>query len=143
MNTQCGIWLDHHQAKIVNLYGSECSVVTIESAVENRHRSTGGFKGKQPYVHRSVNSSSRSDTRRKNEWHRHYENIADKIPDHADVFIMGPGPAKIDFRKFIHLRSAKDINIVGVESSKKQTTRQLIAKVKLRFGITNRIQRFQ
>ncbi|TWW07881.1 hypothetical protein E3A20_29900 [Planctomyces bekefii] len=87
---QLGIWVSHQRAIVVQLSGDECSIQEIESPVESHVKSTGGVRGRQPYVHRSVQSTGHKDRRRSQELKDHYGAILQAIGSEAEVFLLGP-----------------------------------------------------
>lgn len=133
MHERCGIWIDHREALIVRFAGGDYEVERIQSPVESRHKSTGGSLGSRPYVHRSVNSAARSDQRRHNEWHRHYQTVLSKIHGVNSVFILGPGPAKKEFATFLRANAETELEVSEVRPAKRMTSKQLIAAVREAF----------
>ena len=135
MEDLVGIWVSHKIAKIVKLsLEGTCTLLTLESKVESRRKSTGGTPSKIPYSHGGVSVTKYSD-RLAHQLHKFYSRIISKIASAEKIYILGPGLAKKELEKEINQKKELAPKLVGIEPSDKMTDPQLIAKIKSYFGV--------
>jgi hypothetical protein len=139
MPANYGIWIDHKSAIVVHLEDHTYTVTRIASEAERKHRATGGVRGQQPFVHRSVNSGARDEAHRRNDWQRHYERVIQALPIDASVYVLGSGQAKAEFVGYLKRHGPPTIEVMGVEATPRLTQGQLIARIKTAFGVETRI----
>ncbi len=119
MKKEIGLWIDHQQAVIVTIQNQAEAIKHIESNVDKR-------------VHHESFTESKSDRRFIDQLTHYYDEILTHLHDATDVYIMGPGEAKVEFLK--HLESQKlTANILPVETADKMTDPQIAAQVRSSF----------
>lgn len=137
MQNLVGVWVSRGQAKIVNLTpDGQSQLLTLESKVESRRKSTGGAPSRVPYAHGGVSAPKQSE-RLTNQLHDFYCNILQRIHSAEKIYVLGPGLAKKELQKEMKKRKNFLAKLAAVESSDKMTDPQLVARVKTYYGIAN------
>jgi hypothetical protein len=137
MNDKVGLWIDHQKAIIVFIKKYIIAKKTIKSEVEPHVRLSEGSHSSKPYRSKDVVSEARRNAKYKLHLDIFYQRVADNIRKVEDIFIFGPGEAKIELKK--HLEKSKDLGmqVRGIEPADKMTERQIVAKVKDFFSFSN------
>jgi stalled ribosome rescue protein Dom34 len=97
------VWLDHLRAVVIDFSRESEHVHLVPSDTEQRqiHRKSGSDTGGKKIA----------------EDHRFFDDIVAAIGDAREVLIVGPGQAKMNFRKDLDKRHRKVADlVVGVES---------------------------
>lgn len=106
------LWLDHHDAKIFHFDRDSYEAKTIESA----HR----------HVRRHPSMTAQRD--HPADAQRYYHEVARAIEDAAQILVVGPATAKLEFIKHVHAHDrGLEGKIVGVETVDHPTDGQLLA----------------
>lgn len=134
MSTKTGIWIDHKKAVIISLDGEKEKVLTIESQAGKRVRLSGGSRSKIPYGTQEFGAGNSRDRKYMHNLKRYYSKICNCIKYSDTIYVMGPGEAKIEFKK--HLEESKSLwgLISKIDTAGKMTDAQLAAKVREHFG---------
>jgi hypothetical protein len=130
MEKKIGIWIDHREAILVSLEGDRTTVERIESHAESHFRSSGGWKAGGTSVAQSVSKEQKADERRKHQFHSFYQMVIKKAGNADNIFIFGPGEAKLELAKEIRKIKGQQDRIEAVEASDRLTENQIVAKVK-------------
>lgn len=130
MKKKIGIWIDHKEAIIVSVEGDQSSVERIESNAESHFRPSGGWKAGATSVAQSVSREQKAEERRKHQFHNFYQMVIKVIGKAENIFIFGPGEAKLELSKEIKKLKGQADRIVAVEASDRLTENQIVAKVK-------------
>jgi hypothetical protein len=125
-----GIWVDHKEAILVSLEGDQAAVERVESNAESHYRPSGGWKASGSSVAQSVSKEGKADERRKHQFHNFYQEVIKKTSEADNIFIFGPGEAKLELAKEIKLIKGHRDKITAVEASDRLTENQIVAKVK-------------
>jgi len=125
-----GIWIDHREAILVAIEGAQTTVERIESQAEGHFRPSGGWKAAGTSVAQSVSKEQKADERRKHQYHNFYQMVINKVGKADNIFIFGPGEAKLELAKEIEKIKGQHDRIAAVEASDKLTENQIVAKVK-------------
>ena len=139
MKKKMGIWIDHKEAILVSIEGDQTTVESIESHAESHFRPSGGRKAAGTSVAQSVSREQKADERRKHQLHKFYQMVIKKAGKADNIFIFGPGEAKLELAKEIEKIKGKHAKIAVVESSDRLTEKQIIAKVKSFFLAAGRL----
>lgn len=131
MNKNIGIWLDHKHAYIVSLIGKKEHVHQIESNADSHYRISGGSRSK--IASGEISSEHRVEEKHKHQLHHYYQEIISEIKDAQNIFILGPGEAKLEFKKELQNSGELSGKITGIETTDKMTEKQIVAKVKKYF----------
>ena len=134
MSTKTGIWIDHKKAVIISLDGEKEEVLTIESKAGKRVRLSGGSRSKLPYGTQEFAAGNRRDRKYMQNLKRYYSKICNRVKHSDSIYIMGPGEAKIEFKK--HLEESKPLCglISRIDNAGKLTDAQVAAKIRAHFG---------
>ena len=129
MKKEVGLWIDHRQAVIVTLQDKEEDIQRIESKVEKRVRFSGASHGSVETAPYDDYAEDKRDRRINDQITRYYDEIIALLRDANNVLIMGPGPAKVEFQKYLDKQKLGQA-IIGVEAVDKLTDAQIAAKVR-------------
>jgi hypothetical protein len=130
MKKKIGIWIDHKEAILVSIEGGQTTVERIESHAESHFRPSGGWKAAGTSVAQSVSKEQKADERRKHQFHNFYRMVIKKIGEAGNIFIFGPGEAKLELAKEVEKIKSQHSKIAAVEVSDRLTENQIVAKVK-------------
>ena len=125
-----GIWVDHKEAILVSIEGDQATVERIESHAESHFHPSGGWKAAGTSVAQSVSKEQKADERRKHQFHNFYQMVIKKAGEANNIFIFGPGEAKLELAKEIEKIKGQHDRIAAVEASDRLTENQIVAKVK-------------
>jgi len=129
MNSVVGVWIDHREAVVVTVDEEEAEMVHVESHVEKSHRLAGGSRSNTPYGPQDIASEHRLEERRKHQLDRFFEGLTVHLRSAEQIFIMGPGEAKLKFVRHLHHDHAARQRVVGVETRDKMTDNQIVEAV--------------
>ena len=138
MKKMVGIWLDRRQAYIVTLLedkfvSDEVKTIfeCIESNVEPRVRLSGGSRTRRtPYGPQEIAVDGKQEKRIKQQLRQYFNRIIHAIKDASMIFIMGPGEAKVEFKRYLERSGQMADRIVKSETADKMTVNQIKAKTK-------------
>ena len=139
MKKKIGIWINHKEAVLVSIEGDQTTVERIESHAESHFRPSGGRKAAGTSVAQSVSKEQKADERRKHQYHNFYQMVIKKAGNTDNIFIFGPGEAKLELAKEIEKIKGKHGRIAAVEASDRLTKNQIVAKVKSFFLVADRL----
>lgn len=131
MTKRIGLWIDHAQAHVITLSnGAAPEVLTIESDVERRHRSTGNEGPAVPgQLHGSA--AKRYEHRREQEMHRFFGEVIEVLASADRLLVMGPGVAKDQFRRAIKRKKSLSAKLEAVEPcDTRLSSAQIVARVR-------------
>lgn len=141
MKKKIGIWIDHKEAILVAIDGAQTTVDRIESDAESHFRPSGGRKAGGTSVAQSVSREQKADERRKHQYHSFYQMVITKAGKADSLFIFGPGEAKLELAKEIEKIKGQKSRVAAVETSDRLTEKQVVAKVKSFFSVSENRQR--
>jgi hypothetical protein len=123
-----GLWIDHKKAVIVSITGDLEEINSIDSDIEKHVRFSGG----------AAKDSEEDQRDRKFNGHldRYYNEVISFIRDAESILILGPGEAKLEFKKRFEVESQIG-KISGLETVDKMTVPQIAAKVRGHFSKIN------
>lgn len=130
MTTRAGIWIDQRDAILVQLSDADRAetVTHFRSEAEKQarrsgDRTTGAF---EPL---NVEADDTRDRKFTADLAQYFDAIATQLTNIDQLLIVGPGEAKVHFRK--HLESGyRSPQSVAVETTDRLTDNQVVAKVK-------------
>ena len=106
------LWIDQHEAKIFRAEGDAFTSAGVESA----HR----------HVHR--HSKTTAEHSHPADAQRYYHDVAKALEGAAQILVVGPATAKLEFIKHVHKHDHElEPKIIGVETVDHPTDGQLIA----------------
>lgn len=132
MLKQVGMWIDHRKAVIVFLMNGEERLKVIESNMEKHIRPSGGSRSKSPYGPQDVMKEDGRERKYRLHLSRWYDSVAEMLQDAEELFVFGPGEAKMEFKKHVEETPLAG-KITGVETVDKMTDPQVAAKVRKHF----------
>ncbi len=131
MNTNAGLWIDHHDAIIVTLSPTGTTTQHVNSALETQPRRA----GEPPNGRFESQSVSADDTQQRqvtSEMNHYYDAVITSLKGAGALLIMGPGEAKGELRaRLDHPR--KDSRVISLETSDRMTEPQVTARVRSHF----------
>ncbi|MBU0944389.1 MAG: hypothetical protein KJ804_18725 [Proteobacteria bacterium] len=130
-----GIWIDHKEAFVVSGEDAQPAIERIESNVESHFRPSGGWKASGTNVAQSVSKEQKGDERRQHQLNKFYQVVIEKVGNADEIYIFGPGEAKLELVKKIEKIKSQHVKIAAVEASDKLTENQIVAKVKSFFSV--------
>lgn len=130
-----GIWIDHKEAILVSAENGQTAIERIESNVESHFRPSGGWKASGTNVAQSVSKEQKAEERRAHQLDKFYQGVLDKGGNADNVYIFGPGKAKLELAKKIEKIKGPHVKIAAVEASDRLTENQIVAKVKAFFSM--------
>lgn len=134
MLKKIGIWIDHKEAILVSIKGDETTIERIVSSAESHFHPSGGWKAGGTSVAVSVSKEQKADERRKHQFHNFYQEVIEKVGKADNIYIIGPGEAKLELAKEIEKINGQHNRIAAVETSDKLSENQIVAKVKAFFS---------
>jgi hypothetical protein len=126
MSERAGVWIDHRGAVLVFVVGEgDERVARMESGLERNWRVAG---------------LPSDDGRESEDRHRelagqvaaYYDDVVHQLGACAEVFVLGPGEAKREFRKHMEAQGL-GARIVAVESASRMTNLEIAAAVREHF----------
>ena len=128
-----GLWVDHEKAIVVSLIDGSHQVIHVESDVEGHFRLKGGSRSNTPWGIQGATSESKRELRYNKHLNIYFQHIIDLLKDAKQIFIFGPGEAKIELKKEIEKNNVFLDKISDIETTDKLTEPQIVAKVKKYF----------
>lgn len=128
MERHIGLWIDHKQAYLIRNGAKKVEV--IPSNVKPRVKFTGGSRIGGAY-NQNLDSERRHNDHYKLQLDKYYAQVIKIIRNADSIFIMGPGEAKLEFKKALQKHNDLRKRLLKVESADKMTTNQMIAHVRL------------
>jgi hypothetical protein len=129
---QIGLWIDHKRAVILTMDEDGETMQTIESGIEHL-RLRGANRARTPYSAQYQKGDDQLDKQYNGYLNKYYESVITHLRGADEVFILGPGEAKMELKKRLELQKAGP-PVAGVFSADKMTERQLAAKVREHFA---------
>jgi len=124
LKKQMGLWIDHRKAVIISLNGEIEETKKITSDMEKHVRYSGGAQ--------NDSEEDERDRRFTGHLNKYYDEVAALIKDATSVLIVGPGEAKVEFKKRLEIE--KQIGrVIDIETADKMTDPQIAAKVRNHF----------
>ncbi len=127
MKSKAGVWIDHKQAAIVLLTDSGPEVKRIKT-VDKSPRAANGARARHTYTPNDFVPEDRRERKLIEDRKKVFEQVLANVRGADALLILGPGEAKVEFRKHIMAKKLRGLSL-EVETTDKLTDRQLIAKV--------------
>lgn len=127
MDRNVGVWIDHKQAYLI--WYKEGRVEVIPSNIEPPEHFSGGTQlgGK---LNQKGDLELRHNDRYKVKLTQFYRRVIAALKEADQVFVMGPGEAKMEFEKAFKRQKAMQNRLLKVETADKMTKNQMIARVR-------------
>ena len=126
MSKHTVVWLDHHEARVLEVQPDSFESLTVRAPASHLHRHPKGAT--EPKNHPDDEK-------------RFFHELAQALAQTQEVLLVGPGPAKLHFIKYAH-QHAHDLaaRIVGVETVDHPTDAQLVAHARHYFVAADRMR---
>lgn len=125
MSKHTVVWLDHHEARVLEVQPDSFESLTVRAPASHLHRHAKGAT--EPKNHPDDEK-------------RFFQELAHALSQAQEVLLVGPGPAKLQFIKYVH-KHAHDLEprIVGVETVDHPTDGQIVAYARHYFVAADRM----
>jgi hypothetical protein len=128
MDRQLGLWIDHKQAYLIRNGAKKVEV--IPSNVKRRAHFTGGARIGGAY-NQNLDSELRHNDHYQLQLEKYYAQVIKTLQQADSILLMGPGEAKLEFKKEIQKHADLRSRLVKVEPADKMTINQMLAHVRL------------
>ncbi len=98
---QYGVWLDTRKAMIYELSGSELTMKTIDSEIEE-FNPKGGYGSQVAYQFQDAISESGYLERKKQQEKKYFKQIISNLKDAGRIVLMGPAETRLHLEKAIN-----------------------------------------
>ncbi len=120
------VWIDHHEAKVFHLPDLEREQVDLATF--------------HPRHHVKRHPTTTSEHAHPSDLAHFFAEVARAVSDVAEILVVGPGSAKLEFLKYVHKHEhALEPKIVGIETVDHPTDGQLLAYAKRYFHAKDRM----
>jgi len=137
MDRNVGLWIDHRQAYLIRNGAKKVEV--IPSNVKPRAHYTGGSRIGGAY-NQNLDSELRHNDHYKLQLDKYYAQVIQFLRSADSILIMGPGEAKLEFKKVLQKHNDLRRRLLKVESADKMTPNQMIAHVRSFFENLTKIK---
>ena len=131
MKRQAGIWIDHKEAVLVFVDERVEGIKDPVDTETTQHILSGVDRND-----RFAGHAASADDQRDRQYAAHIETWFDaliaKLSAVKSILVLGPGEARIEFRKRLEAKGLGD-RIIGVEAVDKMSDEQIVAKVRKQF----------
>jgi len=126
MSTHTIVWLDHQEARVLEVQPEDFDSLTVRAP--------------EKHIHRHPKGASEPKTHPEDE-KRFFHDLAQALAATQEVLLVGPGAAKLQFIKYVH-KHAHDLEpkLVGVETVDHPTDAQLVAHARRYFTAADRMR---
>ena len=131
------VWIDAHEAILLNWLGDHAHVERLESDVPDHHKSTGHVRHDVGIRHGGGGAPQTAGEPRREEHLNHFvELVARRLPVEDDLLILGPGTVRERLERRVHEqdRHLAHSRSVKVTACGPRTERQLIAELRRAVG---------
>jgi stalled ribosome rescue protein Dom34 len=119
------LWIDQHEAKIFHFDAESFDASTIES----------------PHHHVRKHPQVTAERNHPADAQHYYHEVAQALEDVAEILVVGPSTAKLEFIKHVHKHDhGLEPKIVGVETVDHPTDGQLVAYARRYFRAADRMR---
>jgi hypothetical protein len=133
MGTKVGLWVDHKKAIIVSITGHGEEIGHVISKAEKQARRSGDSPLKGAYDSYQVPPEDRKQHAYTRHLNIYYDAVISAIRNAEEIFIFGPGEAKIELKKRLAKKKMTE-RIRGFETADKMTDRQFALMIRKRLA---------
>jgi hypothetical protein len=133
MATKAGVWIDHKQAVVVLIAGTEKEIKKIAFDIGQPIRAAGGSRSTKPYKPKEFVAEDTLERKLGNDRKNYYDDVIASMRGAKALLILGPGEAKGEFLKRLQSKKLRGVT-VDLETVDKMTDRQIAAKVGKHFA---------
>lgn len=128
MKTAMGVWIDHKQAILVT-NPAEPELIRLLSNIEKRIRYSGASQSRDLLAPHDATTEDGRDRRFEERLKHYYDEVISYLRDADEVFIMGPGEARLELQKQMLEQGLYKVSIT-VQPADKMTDEQVVAAVR-------------
>ena len=137
MKTAMGVWIDHKQAILVT-NPAEPELIRLLSNIEKRVRYSGASESRDLLAAHDATTEDGRDRRFEERLKHYYDEVISYLRDADEVFIMGPGEARLELQKQMLEQGLHKVNI-ALQPADKMTDEQVVAAVRRHFLPANNL----
>jgi len=120
------VWLDHQEARVLHVAADTFDAAKISSPRHHVHRHPKGTAAKAEHP---------------DDAQRFFHQIVEALQDADQILIVGPGTAKLELVKHVHLHDQRLVpRVVGVETVDHPSDGQLVAYGRKYFLVTDQMR---
>jgi stalled ribosome rescue protein Dom34 len=125
--THVAVWLDHKEARVFTFHSDSAAEASVSAPPHNdHHKHTRGQEGLKEHP---------EDTK------RFYHDLVATLQDAAELLVVGPGSAKLEFIRYLHTHDhALEAKVIGVETVDHPSDGQIVAYANTYFKKTDRMR---
>jgi stalled ribosome rescue protein Dom34 len=135
MNTNAGVWIDHHKAVVVLVTDEGHNVQQILAEPDPSATSPGQARVKNSYTPNDFVAEDKRERKVMAQLKRFYDEVIAHIRHAQTILILGPGEAKGELRKRIASKKLRG-QIAEIETADKLTDNQIAQHVRKYFRET-------
>lgn len=139
MKTAMGVWIDHKQAILVT-NPAEPELIRLLSNIEKRIRYSGASKSRDFLAPHDATTEDGRDRRFEERLKHYYDEVISYLRDADEVFIMGPGEARLELQKQMLEQGLQKVSIT-LQPADKMTDEQVVAAVRRQLLPTDLVNR--
>ena len=124
-----GIWLDHRKAYVVQIENGKETIHTVLAEHDAEAIENGGSKTVHDYTSKDFVPEDRLERKDRAHANRFFDELIAGLHNVDVIHIMGPGEAKLEFKKRIEWANIRG-HIAPLETMDKMTDRQIAAHVR-------------
>lgn len=133
MTRNVGLWIDRRKAIIVTIDDNREELKVLDSGIDPRVRVAGGSRSRTPYGPQEAVSERTRDERFRAALRAYCRKVISVVGKADGVLILGPGQAKVVFKKTMDEERIPEQCVVVVETAQKMTPRRIVARVRNHF----------
>jgi stalled ribosome rescue protein Dom34 len=125
--THVAVWLDHKEARVFTFHSDSAAEASVTAPPHNdHHKHTRGQEGLKEHP---------EDTK------RFYHDLVATLQGAAELLVVGPGSAKLEFIRYLHTHDhALEAKVIGVETVDHPSDGQIVAYANTYFKKTDRMR---
>jgi stalled ribosome rescue protein Dom34 len=125
--THVAVWLDHKEARVFTFHFDNAAEASVSAPPHNdHHKHTRGQEGLKEHP---------EDTK------RFYHDLVATLQDAAELLVVGPGSAKLEFIRYLHTHDhALEAKVIGVETVDHPSDGQIVAYANKYFKKADRMR---
>ncbi len=129
MTRNVGIWIDHNKAVVIEMSDEEEKVLVVPSEIGGRPHASGGSPARTPYGPQDAVAEDKLQRKWQASLKTYYKKVLSAIEGADSIYLLGPGQAKLEFKKHLE-RHRLDDKIIGIVTADKMTDNQVKANVR-------------
>ena len=122
MTLHAAVWIDHHEAKIFHLVGTDFDEKTVHGPPKH-------------HLHHSARKGQES-----HGVQEYFDAVIAALGDAEEILVAGPGPAKMELVRHMHKHAPKvEKHVVGIESATHPSDGQFVDHLRRYFKAKDRM----